>query len=448
MRLGDIGPDEQKHVGLRDLLVAIHHPADAGGVLHGPRKVQMAVPGAAVHVIGPDSRAHQLLEQVELLVGATRRNEPRDRAGSALGLDGLQPSDHDIHGLEPRLRHQPFFRTHQRSAQAFLAVDVLEPEPPANAQPSMSLGRLRAIAPFVLPGQRRGHALDALPAGLDGHLATVGAVGARARRLLQLPGLVDVLGILVRDGADGADRQTVAAKLAGEALVALRHHVGGAFLLEELQGIHHLHVLADVDALAAENAAVHVEVEDETAPILRQALGLGVDEVRDAVLEGHILQLAVAVGVADRAVQRMDREVLLHRLLPSQKEILSLAPHHHARFGLGSAGAHRRLLALHHHQAHAAGAEGVEGVVVAHGRDDLAGLGDDVVERHARPGLHRLAVDGQLNAGGFDVGGCHRFQRHAITYRTRPSQYRTCRRSLRCRRSCSRAPCNRTPPCG
>src|SRR3989442_11587395 len=40
---------------------------------------------------------------------------------------------------------------------------------------------------------------------------------------------------------------------------------------------------------------------------------LGVDEVRDAVLEGHVLQLAVAVGVADRAVQGVDREVLLDR---------------------------------------------------------------------------------------------------------------------------------------
>ena len=89
----------------------------------------------------------------------------------------------------------------------------------------------------------------------------------------------------------------------------------GALFLEELQGVHHLHVLADVDAFPAQNAAVHVEVEHEAAPVLGQALGLGVHEVRDPVLEGHVLQFAVAIGIADRAVQGVDREVLLHRLL-------------------------------------------------------------------------------------------------------------------------------------
>ena len=113
----------------------------------------------------------------------------------------------------------------------------------------------------------------------------------------------------------------------------------------------------------------------------------------------------MAVGIADRAVERVDREVLLHRLLPGLEQIVPLGPHLQARLGLGGAGAHRRLLALHHHQAHPAGTEGIEGIVVAHGRDDLAGLGDHVVERHARLGLHRLAVDGQLDAGRFDVGG-------------------------------------------
>ncbi len=418
--LGDVGADEEQHVGLCDLLVAVHHPPDPGGMLHGPREVQVSVPSAAVHMIGPNGRAHQLLEQVQLLVGAARRDEPRDRAGPVLGLDRRQPPDDDVHRLVPGFRHEPVLRADQRPTQALLAVDVLEAEPPTDAQAPVALGRFRPIAPLVLPGERRGDALDVLPAGLDVHLASVGAVGARARRLLQLPGLVDVLGILVRDGADGADRQAVAAEFAGETLVALGHHVCGALFFEELQRVHHLHVLADVDALAAQDAAVHVEIEDEAAAVLRQALGPGIDEIRHPVLEGRVLQFAMAVGVADRAVERMDREVLFHRLLPGLEQIVPLGPHLQARLGLGGAGAHRRLLALHHHQAHPAGAEGIEGIVVAHGWNDLAGLGDDIVERHARPGLHRLAVNGQLDAGRFDIRGGDRFQRHAITYHTPP----------------------------
>src|SRR5207253_5942453 len=118
----------------------------------------------------------------------------------------------------------PLIRADQGHAQPFFAVDVLEPEAAAHAQPAVALGGLRAIAPLVLPGERRRHPLDVLPAGLDGHLAAVGAVGTRAGRLLQLPWFVDVLGILVRDGAHGADRQAVPADLAAEALVHLRHH--------------------------------------------------------------------------------------------------------------------------------------------------------------------------------------------------------------------------------
>ena len=110
--------------------------------------------------------------------------------------------------------------------------------------------------------------------------------------------------------------------------------MGAAFLLEELQGINHLYVLADVDALAAQDAAVHVEVQDEAAPILGQTLGPGVHQARDPMLERHVLQLAVAVGVADRTVKRMDREMLFDGLFPGREEIIPIGTHDHPRFGL------------------------------------------------------------------------------------------------------------------
>src|SRR3989442_15712994 len=120
----------------------------------------MAVAGAAVHLTGADRRAHQLLEQVEFLVRAAGSDESRDRVGAVLGLDGLQPPDPRVHDFKPGARHEPLLRADQGHTQPLFAVDVLEPEAAAHAQPPVPLGGLRAITPFVLPGDRKSTRLN------------------------------------------------------------------------------------------------------------------------------------------------------------------------------------------------------------------------------------------------------------------------------------------------
>ena len=56
----------------------------------------------------------------------------------------------------------------------------------------------------------------------------------------------------------------------------------------------------------AGDAAVHVEVEHEAPRVFRNELLLGIGEVGDAMLKGHVLKLAMPVGIADGTVQRMD----------------------------------------------------------------------------------------------------------------------------------------------
>ena len=80
----------------------------------------------------------------------------------------------------------------------------------------------------------------------------------------------------------------------------------------------------------------------------------------------------MAVGVADRAVEWMDREMFFHCFLPGLEEIVPLGSDDHAGRRFSGAGTDRRFLAFLHDQTHAAGAEGIEGVVVAHGWDNLA----------------------------------------------------------------------------
>jgi hypothetical protein len=63
---------------------------------------------------------------------------------------------------------------------------------------------------------------------------------------------------------------------------------------------------AHANATVTEDAARTIVV-DRRRPLLliTVLLGLGVEALTRAVLEGHVLQFALAAGVADRAVERM-----------------------------------------------------------------------------------------------------------------------------------------------
>ncbi len=199
----------------------------------------------------------------------------------------------------------------------------------------MPLGGFRPIAPLVLPRQRGSDSNHLFILRFQVELATIAAVVAGRRRFFHLPGFVQILGKLVRDRADRTDRQTVPAKLAIKGQVALGHNLVEPALLHELQGVDHQHILADIDAFGARNAAVHVEVEHRTTRIFRDKFLLGIGQIRHPMLKGHILKLAMAVRIAYRAVQRMHGQMFLNRFLPSEKEVLSFRSNHHTCRRLG-----------------------------------------------------------------------------------------------------------------
>ena len=331
-----------------------------------------------------------------------------------LGLDGGQPLDHSVDRLQPRGLDEIPLTAHQRLTEARLAVDVLEPESPSHTDAAVPLCRLGSVPPLVLPGQGRGNTDHFVVLGLDVHLAAVPAVVASCRGLFELPRLVQILGILVRDRTDRADRQAVAAKLTGERDIALGHDLGEAVLLHELKGINHQHVFAYVDALATGDAAVHVEIQDEASGVLRNQLLLGVGQGGHLVLEGHVLQLAMAVCIADRTIQRVDGQMFLDRLFSGLKQVVPLGAHHHAGRGFRGAGANRRLFPLYHDQTDSAGAEGVKRIVVTHGRHDVARAGNHIVERDPVFSRHGPAVKGQLDRRRFDVRVRRWFQSHSF----------------------------------
>ena len=133
---------------------------------------------------------------------------------------------------------------------------------------------------------------------------------------------------------------------------------------------------AHADAAVAEDAAGAVEVDDG-GPLLLFAvvLGLGVEAVGGAVLEGHVLQLALAASVADRAVERVVAEKELQGGLASLGDLGGLGLDDHAFGDRGGAGGLELGHLLDADDAHAAGCLEREAGVVAEGRDlDAGGL--------------------------------------------------------------------------
>ncbi len=151
---------------------------------------------------------------------------------------------------------------------------------------------------------------------------------------------------------------------------------------------------ANPNAAVAQDAARAVEVHHRR-PLLLVAVVLHVHELRfgRAVLEGHVLQFALAAGVAHRAVQRMVGEQQLEHRLARLLDLVALGSDHHA-FGdrRGARGLQLGHL-LDFHQAHAAGALQRQSRVIAERRHFDARALAGFNEQRPRGNGEFLAVD-------------------------------------------------------
>ena len=226
---------------------------------------------------------------------------------------------------------------------------------------------------------------------------------ADRRHVVHLPGPGLVAIRAAGQSAHRADVDALAALLAVQlaALPARPRAVGGdrsahAAILHSQRP--HVHALAaDADAAVAEDAARAVVV-DGRRPLLLLAVvfGLGVEAFPGAVLEGHVLQFALAAGVADRAVERVvAQQQLDHRLARLRNlgrvgdEDLSLGD----RGGAGGLQLGHFFLA---HQAHPAGGLQAQPRVIAEGRNLDARPAAGVNQQ--RPGRSRqlLSIDNEV----------------------------------------------------
>src|SRR6266849_826877 len=109
----------------------------------------MTEPRAVIDIVGAEAGAHQLLEQISLLVRAFGRAETRERAGAVLVANMLQSRGSTLQRLLPRsgpkvrpgiaridgivdvLRHA--VPADHRLGEPLRIVDVVEPEPAFHA---------------------------------------------------------------------------------------------------------------------------------------------------------------------------------------------------------------------------------------------------------------------------------------------------------------------------
>ena len=120
-------------------------------MLHRAGEIDISVPRAAVHLIRADGGAHELLEQILLLVGAPGGDQPGDGVRPMLGLDRGQSVLDEMDRLIPGLRNKALLSPNEWRAQPLFAVDILKPESSEHAEAAMALHCVRAVAPFVFP---------------------------------------------------------------------------------------------------------------------------------------------------------------------------------------------------------------------------------------------------------------------------------------------------------
>ena len=404
-----VGADDHDDVGVLDRLEGLRAGRGAEGLAQAVAGGRVADAGAGVHVVGAKGRAHQLLHEVGLFVGAARGGDAAHRVTAVLGLDAL-----DLGG-----------RVRERHLPADFLPGLVDAGPDHGRGDAVLVGRiapgeaaLDAAVAFVglavFPGRHAHHGV-ALHLGLEAAAhAAVGAGGDDAVLGLAVEGDRFFLQRGRRAGLDaGAAGDALAVH---EGLVLAGRHAALEATARNRQRERALGFLAGAHAAVADDALAGVVREIGVGLVLLgMAMVLAADAghvlARGAVAHiaqaghaSHVLQFAVAVGAAGQAVQRVVGDVELHHALADVLQLGRLRVHDHA--GLGGRGARGRvaLAALHLDQAQATGAKGLQAVGGAELGHAHAGIDRGPHQRGALGHFHLLAVDGERHPFGGGAG--------------------------------------------
>ena len=344
----------------------------------GPERIEGHRPARGrVDVVGAEDGPHQLLELIERLVGQAGRRQPPDRLG-LVSEDFRQARAQMGAGLVPGDGDEAAVAADHRPLDPVLAGDEVEAEAAAGAERL----EVHPVVPF------RAHSHELAFACAHGELAAGAAMGADRVGLGEVPGAGLVAVGDAHKGADRADLHAVAALVAAVEAAREAGDRGVHALLDGAERHRPDHLLAHPHAPLALDAAVHVHNDDGAElDVLRVEDPLRLAEPADprAVGHHHVLQLALAALVADRAVERMVGEQHVEHEGAGIDHPRRVRVHDHAVGDRHRAGGVELALSLDLDQAHAARGQHRQPLLVAEGRDlDPQPLGD---RQDGRPGL-------------------------------------------------------------
>eukprot|EP00043_Microstomoeca_roanoka_P029777 m.23135 g.23135 ORF g.23135 m.23135 type:complete len:565 (+) comp9442_c0_seq1:265-1959(+) len=378
VRGAGIGADHHDHVRFLDRVEVLRAGRGTIGLAQPVTGGRVADAGAGIGVVVLEHRAGQLLHEVGFLVRAARRGDDADRLAAMLVDQALHAVRGEGHRLFPRHffpRIRDLVADH-RVQDAFLVRGIAIGEAALDA--AMAAVRLAVLVrhhadEFIAAHFRLERAADAA-IGAGGDDRTLGRADLDDRFLDQRGGRA---GLHAGAAAHAIGRQEAVGRGPGGHAA-----VKAPPLDRQREGA--LHLFAGPHAARADDAFGRIVVEIRVRRVLGHVLRVGVAVVARAEMgihglvthvaqthgTGHVLQLAIAVGRAGQAVQRVIRDVKLHHPFAQALDGLGLGvdvqPLGHRRGARGR----RAVAAVDLHKAQAARAESIDAV----GRAELGNL--------------------------------------------------------------------------
>src|SRR4029453_5902070 len=318
MAFGWIRADDDDGIGFHHGVERLRAGRFTDGVLQSVTGGGVTYSGARVHVVVAERGTNHFLHQKRLFVGAARRGDAADRVSPVLGLDASElagcvadrfvPAD-----LLPRL----VYRTpdHWRGDTIGMCR-VAEGEAPFDAGVPM-------IRMAVSIG-RHAHHLTVLYFRIE---RTANATICASRRRNAFGPAHRDDGLLgQRDGRTSLDAGAARYALGcQEGLVLAGRHVGFESPPLDGQRKRSLDLVARPHASRTDDAHRGVEVEVGIARVCRQLLVVlaaqSVPRLGEVEVFGHVLKLAVAIGRARHAVERVIGDIKLHHTATELREL-------------------------------------------------------------------------------------------------------------------------------
>ena len=394
--LGGVRAHHQHHIGMRHRGEGLGAGGFPQGRFQAIARRRVADAGAGVDIVVAKTGPHQLLHQVDLLVGAARGADGADAVAPVALLDGAKA----LCGIGDRL-----LPGHRAPG----LIDAVAYHRPGDTVPVGGVAESEAaldagvtLVGLAVPVGRHAHHRGALELGPEGAADATVSAGSD-HRVFRLAVLNDGVFGECRGGA-GLDAGAAGHAFAVHERLALAGADSGCEAAPlDGQGESTLGFLAGAHAARTDDALGCIESEVRIGAILGCSQVIGADitvaDFTQPQFTGGILQFAVAVGGTGEAVQRVVGDVQLHHVAAQAGQLAGLGAHHHVLPHRGGAG---RRVAFHPvdlHQADPAGTKGLQRFGGAQPRNLDPRLGRGAHNRGAGRHGHRPAIDRQRDRG-------------------------------------------------